>query len=243
MDGFSPNANQTITALTCCKTPANRVYYGTSQKRIYKVDNANVGTPTPLDISGTTFPTTGYVSCIATDPNNGDHVMVVFSNYNLYSLFYSADAGVSWTKVAGNLEQFPSGTGNGPSLRWASFLPVSDGMIYIISTSVGVFATDTLTGTSTTWVNQAENTIGKSVCDMTTVRIGDGLVAIATHSQGIFSTHLTSVNDIVTVHEYPNSISLGIIIYPNPASDQINISYNIPTDLNTKLYLLDERGE
>jgi len=74
------------------------------------------------------------------------------------------------------------------------------------------------------------------------VRIGDGLVAIATHSQGIFSTHLTSVNDIVTVHEYPNSISLGIIIYPNPASDQINISYNIPTDLNTKLYLLDERG-
>ena len=237
-----PNANQTITALTCCKTPANRVYYGTSQKRIYKVNNANVGTPTPLDISGTTFPTTGYVSCIATDPNNGDHVMVVFSNYNLYSLFYSADAGVSWTKVAGNLEQFPSGTGNGPSLRWASFLPVSDGMIYIISTSVGVFATDTLTGTNTTWVNQAENTIGKSVCDMTTVRIGDGLVAIATHSQGIFSTHLTSVNDIVTVHEYPNSISLGIIIYPNPASDQINISYNIPTDLNTKLYLLDERG-
>ncbi|HET6992842.1 MAG TPA: flagellar basal body rod modification protein, partial [Bacteroidia bacterium] len=108
-----PQTNVKITAVTCCKTPANRVYYGTDKKRVFRIDNANTGTPTPLDISPVTFPSTGFVSCVATDPNNGDHVMVVFSNYNIYSLFYSADAGATWTKVAGNLEQFSSGSGNG----------------------------------------------------------------------------------------------------------------------------------
>jgi hypothetical protein len=51
-----PTANAEITAVTACKVPANRVYYGTDKKRIYKVDNANVGSPTPVDISGSAFP-------------------------------------------------------------------------------------------------------------------------------------------------------------------------------------------
>ena len=241
-DDSVPQANVNITALAVCKTPANRVYYGTDKKRVFRIDNANTGTPIPLDISATAFPATGFVSCIATDPNNGDHVMVVFSNYSIYSLFYSADAGATWQKVAGNLEQTSTGSGNGPSLRWASFLPVSDGMIYIVSTSIGVFATDTLKGLTTTWVNQAANTIGNEVCDMTDVRVSDGLVVMATHSHGIFSTNFISVNDIVTVHELAANISLDTKLYPNPTSDEVNINYEIPTNSDVEIILLDEMG-
>jgi hypothetical protein len=237
-----PLANSTITALAVCKTPANRVYYGTDKKHVFRVDNANTGTPVPLDISSTLFNANGFVSCVAVDPNNGDHVMVVFSNYSIYSLFYSADAGATWTKCAGNLEATTSGTGNGPSLRWASFLPVSDGMVYIVSTSVGVFATDTLMGLNTVWVNQAANTVGNEVCDMTDVRVSDGLVVMATHSHGIFSANITSVNDIATVHEYANAISMSTNIYPNPASDELNIAYNLPANSDIELILLDEMG-
>jgi hypothetical protein len=238
-----PQANVKITALTCCKTPANRVYYGTEKKRVFRVDNANTGTPTPLDITGTTFPASGFVSCVAADPNNGDHVMVVFSNYSVYSLYYSADAGATWTKVAGNLEQNSSGAGNGPSLRWASFLPVSDGMIYIVSTSIGVFATDTLNGLNTIWVNQAANTIGNEVCDMTDTRVSDGLVVMATHSHGIFSATFTSVNDIATVHEYSNSVSLSANVFPNPSSDEVNMNYDLPSNSDMEIILLDEMGK
>lgn len=237
-----PQANVTITALAACKTPANRVYYGTDKKRVFKVDNANSGTPVPVDISATTFPGTGFVSCVATDPNNGDHVMVVFSNYSVYSLYYSPDAGTTWQKVAGNLEQNVNGTGNGPSIRWASFLPVSDGMIYILSTSIGVFATDTLTGLTTVWVNQAANTIGNEVCDMTDVRIADGLVVMATHSHGIFSANFTSVNDIVTVHENGIIASLETRVFPNPSSDEVNLNYELSRNSDMEILLLDELG-
>ncbi|MEO5645797.1 MAG: T9SS type A sorting domain-containing protein [Bacteroidia bacterium] len=237
-----PTANVKITALTVCKTPANRVYYGTDKKRVYRVDNANTGTPTPVDISSNLFPASGFVSCVATDPTDGNHILVTFSNYLVYSIFYSPDGGTTWQKVAGNLEATTAGNGAGPSVRWASFLPVSDGMIYIVSTSVGVFATDTLMGLNTVWVNQAAATIGNEVCDMTDVRISDGLVVMATHAKGIFSASLTSVNDIVTVHEQAQHLNMQTNIYPNPASENVTIKFELPENSEMEILLLDELG-
>jgi hypothetical protein len=236
-----PAANQTITTLTCCKIPANRVYYGTSLKKVYRVDNANVGTPTPVDITSTTFPGSGFVSCVAADPNNGNHLFVVYSNYTVYSLFYSPDGGTTWSKQAGNLEQNSAGGGNGPSFRWISFLPVSDGTIYLLSTSTGIYAADSLQGLNTVWVRQSANDVGMEVCDMTDVRISDGLVVLATHSAGIYSTHLTSINDVATVHEQYIS-SLNTNVFPNPTSDELNISYSVNTNSDVEIILLDEMG-
>ncbi|MBL7884628.1 MAG: T9SS type A sorting domain-containing protein [Bacteroidia bacterium] len=244
-----PTANARITAVTACKTPANRVYYGTSSRRVYRVDNANVGTPTPVDISaisGTAaFPGSGNVSCIAVDPTDGNKLLVVFSNYGVYSLFYSTDAGTSWVKAGGNLEQNLTGSGNGPSLRWASIIPVSDGMVYMVATSTGVYATDTIIGTSTVWVQQGSATIGNSVCDMIDYRESDGLVVIATHSNGIFSANITSVNDIVTV---PTAIAdkskneLYINNYPNPFSTNTTIEFNLSKKAIVTIDLYDECG-
>ena len=236
-----PTALSKITALTVCKTPANRVYYGTDRKRVYRVDNANVGTPAPVDVTPTTFPNTGYVSCVTTNPNDGDELLVVFSNYGVYSLWHSNDAGATWTKVAGNLEQSISGGGNGPSLRWASFLPVSDGMVYLVAGSTGLYATDTLMGTNTVWVQQGANTIGKVVCDMIDVRTSDGLVVVATHAGGIYSAHITSVNDIVTVRDHAKA-KLEMSVYPNPAIDDVTLEFELENAAQVRVELLDERG-
>jgi photosystem II stability/assembly factor-like uncharacterized protein len=237
-----PTANVRITAVTVCKTPANRVYYGTDRKRVYRVDNANTGTPTPVDISDNTFPGSGYVSNIAVNPNNGDELMVTFSNYSVYSLFYSADGGSTWIRVAGNLEQAPNGSGNGSSLRWGAFLPVSDGMVYLMATSTGLYATDTLIANATVWVRQGENTIGAVVCDMIDVRTSDGTVIVGTHANGIYSATITSVNDIVTVRDLDPQPQLELALFPNPAVDVLNVQMTLPQAGSTLLELLDERG-
>lgn len=240
-----PGLAVNMTALTVCKTPANRVYYGTSKKTIYRVDNANVGTPTPVDITaaGSTFPGSGYVSCVAVDPTDGDNVMVVYSNYGVYSMFYSTDAGVTWTKSAGNLEANSAGTGSGPSIRWVSMLPVSDGMVYLAATSTGLYATDSLNGLSTVWVQQGTNTIGNAVCDMIDTRLSDGLVVIATHANGIYSTNITSTSDIVTVHDLASAKSeLDLRNYPNPASASTTIEFTLNKKGSVQLQLWDECG-
>ncbi len=244
-----PTANSYITAVAVSKTPANRVYYGTDKKRVYRVDNANTGTPTPVDVTSTLtgtsgFPGSGNVSCIAVDPNDADKVMVTFSNYGVYSIFYSVDGGTSWSKVAGNLESSAAGTGAGPSVRWAQIMHVADGTIYMVATSTGIYATDTLLlGGGTTWVQQGANTIGNAVCDMIDYRQSDGLVVIATHAHGIFSANLTSVNDIVTVNDIAKTNNdIQLTNYPNPFADNTTIEFTLTKKSNVTVQLLDECG-
>ncbi len=246
-----PTAKSVITAIAVCKTPLNRVYYGTDKKKVYRVDNANIGTPTPVDITSTTsgaiFPSgssniSSYVSCISADPTDGNKVVVVFSNYGLYSMFYSTDGGSTWAKCAGNLEQNLNGTGSGPSIRWVSILPVGDGKVYLAATSTGLYATDNLND-STVWVQQGINTIGNAVCDMIETRISDGLVVIATHANGIYSTTITSVNDIVTVNDIVAAkTDLQLFNYPNPVSQSSTIEFLLNKKSSVNLQIWDECG-
>ncbi len=235
-----------ISSVACSTIPAHTLYYGTSQKRIYKVANANTGSPTRTDITSTAstaiFPASGYMNCIAVDPHDANKLIVVFSNYSVYSLFYSNDGGSSWKKGAGNLEAFSSGAGNGPSMRWASILHLADGnTAYLLATSIGLFATNKLQSDSTVWVKQATNTIGNSVCEMIVTRESDGLVVIATHSRGIFSANLTSINDIVTIENISSS-SISAIIYPNPTIDYSILQIDSKQETNASIELYDLLG-
>jgi hypothetical protein len=234
-----------ITAVAVSKTPANRVYIGTTSKKVYRINDANVGTPARVDItstaSGVIFPNAN-VSCIAVDPNNADHVMVVFSNYGVYSLYYSENGGTTWSKVAGNLEQYVDGSGNGPSCRWASIIPVADGTVYLVGTSVGLFATNQLDGTGTYWVQQGANNIGASVINMIDYRATDGLVVVATHSHGIFSSHITSTGEINWVRGIKKS-ELGLSVFPVPFSGQASVQFNLQSAGQVNITITDVLGK
>ncbi len=218
-----------ISAVAVSKTPANRVYYGTSLRKVYRLDNANSATPVRTEltaVSGTvTFPVSGYVSSIAVDPDNADHVIVAFSNYGVYSLFYSTDAGTTWQKIGGNLEATSTGSGTGPSVRWVKIHPVSDGIVYLVGTSTGLYATTQLNGLNTVWVQQGASNIGNVVVDMIDSRSTDGLVLVATHGNGIYSANINSINDVVTVDEVAENIYMQC--YPNPSADKVTVSFNV----------------
>jgi len=241
-----PSASATITALAISKYPANRLYYGTSSQKVYRIDNANNGTPTPVDItpnSGSVlFPPSAYVSCIAVDPDSADHILVAFSNYGVYSLFYSANGGTTWVKAAGNLEQTINGAGNGPSIRWASIMPVSNGYVYMVGTSVGLYATNKLNGTATRWIQQGSNTIGASVVDMIDYRTTDGLVVVATHSNVMFSSHITDTADVAVKPVLHNEPCISITNFPNPFWGQTNVLLNLPTSSYINLAIYNAEG-
>lgn len=245
-----PTANAKITALAVSKNPANILYYGTSNRRVYRIDNADSGTPTAVDISWIAaapngFPSGGNVSCISIDPLDARKVMVTFSNYSVYSIFYTTNADSTvptWTKVAGNLEANINGTGNGPSVRWASIMPLSDGIVYFVATSTGLYATDTLMGTSTVWVQQGASTIGNSICDMIDFRTTDGLVAVATHSRGVFTTNITSITNL-PVHTIENNSKFNLTSYPNPFSNSTTITFTLNKSSNVKLNVYNINGK
>jgi hypothetical protein len=232
-----------ISALACSVSPAHTLYYGTEKKRVYKIENANTGSPTRTDITTTGFPAGANVSCIAVDPQDANKVLVVFSNYGVYSLFYSINGGTNWIRVAGNLEASGNGSGNGPSCRWASIMHVNDGVVYILATSTGVYATDTLINNGTMWVQQGTETIGNSVCDYIVTRESDGLVVVGTHGNGIFSTNISSVNDILSNNSIKEKSTLDFEVSPNPGNGKATLIFNESLSKSIKINIINSIGK
>ncbi len=231
-----------ISAVAVSTTAANRVYYGTSNGKVFRLDGANSGNPTPTEITGSNFPATGpYVNCIAVDPTNADNAIVVFSNYNVISLFFTSDGGTSWTDVAGNLEQNADGSGNGPSCRWAAILPTNSGAEYFVGTSTGLYSAQSLNGISTAWAQEGASNIGNVVVTMVVARATDGLVVAGTHGNGIYSAN--AVTDVQTQPAVlPNQFTLKQN-YPNPFNPSTTIRYSLHAQGDVRLSVFDVNGK
>jgi hypothetical protein len=168
--------------------------------------------------------------------------MVVYSNYSVYSLFHSTDAGASWMKVAGNLEQNPSGSGNGPSCRAAEIIPLGNDTLYLVGTSVGLFATAHLDGINTIWEQIGSQTIGSVVVEFLTFRHNDGLLVVGTHGNGIYQTNISSVGDVLAIDEKQSHLA-KINIYPNPTSNKVNLEFTSDKTTNANWTLYNELGK
>lgn len=234
------NVGGSITSIGISKNQPHVVYFGTSGGRIYRIDGANVGDPTPIDIwTGKGLPT-GYVSCLAVNPDDLGTVVATFSNYNMKSVFITHDGGNTWNSISGNLEQNPDGSGDGPSVRWCSIVPTQDSVYYFLGTSTGVYSTTQLNGDNTVWTQEGANTIGNVVVDYIDFRQVDGLVVVATHGNGVFSCNLANPSGIKTQNN-PVDFSINNA-YPNPFSNSINIVYTLNNASQVSLKIMDIDG-
>jgi hypothetical protein len=219
-----PTSGGNITAIAVSHSaPAHRLYFGTANNRLYRVDNAHTGTPSFTVLSRPVSNNAAYVTCFAADPDNGDRVLLAYSNYGVYSLFLSENAGQTWRRVAGNLEQNFNGSGNGPSLRWIAMLPQPNGSRkYFCATSTGLYSTDTLithtTTQGTTWVQESPNGIGSTVVSHVEVRPSDGFVAAATHGNGMFTAQFDPAVSVFGPASVPS-----LRLWPNPARAVVSL--------------------
>ncbi len=216
-----------FTAIAVSKNaPAHRVYLGTSRNRIFKIENADTQfskidtLKSPLaDASGTA--TQPYISCLAVDPEDANNVVVVFSNYNVYSIFQSFDGGLTWRKVAGTLEANTTGTNSAsPSIRWVHIMAFPNGSRrYFAGTSVGLYSATELKlhaagQPGTLWTPEGAAMIGAVPVFMIDSRPSDGTVIAATHGHGMWTSHF---EPIVGSHE-PDFQAL-VRVSPNPTSE------------------------
>jgi hypothetical protein len=236
--------NGVITALGVSQSaPEHRLYYGTNRGKVFLMDGAHTATPaTPAQNITRGLPIDAYVSCIAVDPDDGDHALLVFSNYNTLSLFSTQDGGLSWVQVAGNLEEFPDGSGSGPSVRWAAIQRYGGAPTYFVGTSTGLYSAQTLDGSSTVWVQEGVSAIGRVVVDMIDVRKADGLVVAATHGRGVFSGTLAANGSGGGTPAIPQETEL-YQNFPNPFNGSTTIRFRLaePGPVTVKIYDVEGR--
>ncbi len=224
-------ASGSISAIETSSDQENILYYGTSVGQVFRMDFANSNGYTVSERTSNIFPSGAYVNSIAVNPTNANEIVVVFSNYQVKSVFRSVDGGATFEGISGNLEEDPSGLGGGPSVRWAEIVPKNDGVTeYYLATSVGVFSTTALNGESTIWLQEGEQSIGNVPVNMLDYRRSDGRIVAATHGNGVYQSQINGV-----VPEPAIQSGNGLVVenaFPNPFTDNIAINYTLPeTDM------------
>ncbi len=225
-----------VSALAVSKTnPTNRLYIGHSAGSVVRVDGANTGDPTGTTVTPAGVAANSYVSSIAIDPTDGSKVLLTYSNYSIISIYYSTDAGVSWTNVEGNL----SGA-TGPSCRAAAIVPGTVGVNnYYVGTSTGLYSTILLNGASTVWSQEGAGTIGNVVVSYLDSRPSDGAIVAGTHGRGVYSG-----NVLTGVNENPNVITEFKLHqnYPNPFNPSTTVEFEIPSASKVRIAVFDVLG-
>ena len=202
-------AAQNVSAVHVSPYTANRVYFGTGNGRVVRVDDAHGASPVEANITPTGA--TGYVNCVVTGSSD-QHLIACYSNYNIMNVWISNDGGTTWTGIDGNLPNMP--------VRWALFHPDDNTKAYI-ATETGVWETDAINGASTVW--NANATFPNVRTDMIKYRSSDRTIAAATHGRGIWTAAVPA----------PSGFSFGsttpaTVTCPAPAS----MSVTLPTISN-----------
>jgi hypothetical protein len=203
-----PELDGTVSAVKASPNTANRVFFGTGNGNIVRVDNANTATPAATLInffSGMS----GYISCIDVEPGNDNHILVTFSNYGVNSIWETTNGGTNWLSVEGNLPDMP--------VRWIIFNPNNNNQA-LIATELGVWSTNALDGSSTVW-GASNNGLANVRVDMLQSRASDKLVIAATHGRGLYYTSAFSPATA-------NFSTETKVIYPGRALQFSNGSFN-----------------
>lgn len=178
---------------------SHALYLGTTNGRIFRIDNPRNVTSTYVPVNITPPGNTGNVQDIAVNPNNDDEILAITSNYGVISAWWTNNAksaSPTWRNAEGNLTL--------PSFRSAAIVvkkdaannPVTE---YYVGTSVGLYSTVDLGTTllangSPTWQREGGNVLNFAVIQSLAYRPADNVLVMGTHGNGMYYTFLGTPN-------------------------------------------------
>lgn len=201
---------------------------------------------------------TRAITGIAVDTENPDRLIITLGNYGIDKHVYYTDAARSPTL---NFFGFRDATNNLPNI------PVYDAVFnyndatggeVIIGTDLGVFTTTNINDSNLVWTPDNSGFANVPVFDLLqtrTIRYDlvdttdfEGAIFAATHGRGIFKTGTTA--DYVGLDENPISnsnieeIDPSVLeMYPNPASNRLNIKVDLENRSDVKINIRDLSGK
>ena len=192
-------------------TSTSTLLIGTRNGRLLKIENADAGTTTlPATSLWTNLTGPGFAGSVSDVEygNSENEIFVTFHNYNVVSIWYTADGGVTWQNKEGNFPDIP--------VKAILRNPLNVDEV-IIGTELGVWYTNTFNTASPIW-NQSYN--GMSNVKVTDLDLrNDNVIFAATYGRGIFSGAFTA-ESLSTLNFEKSDI---VVISPNPSNGVYNV--------------------
>jgi photosystem II stability/assembly factor-like uncharacterized protein len=173
------------------------MYIGTSNGKVFRLDNPRAADPTTAPVDITPITMNGYITDIAANPNDDNEVMVVISNYNTTNIFYTKNARSAspiWYNAEGNL--------NLPSIRSCIIAVKKDGSNnpvteYYVGTSVGLYSAVNIgnitpigVSINVPWVREGGSVLNFAVISSLDYRPQDNTLLVGTHGNGMYYANL-----------------------------------------------------
>ncbi len=138
--------NQQVTALKSSTHKADRLYIGTENGEVQRLEFAFIGT-NRTGLSMLDLPDGHVIVDIEEDPVDADRIIVAVSNFGVVSLYETKDFGQNWQSIEGDLPDVP--------VRDVLLIKEQNNKVYI-ATEIGVFEAENPNGDQTQWtlVNQ-----------------------------------------------------------------------------------------
>ncbi len=176
-----------------------------------------------------TSPGTTNISSIVIHPSDPNRVWITCNGYDAGNkVYYSANAGSSWTNISGSLPNTPVNVGvyeNG-----------STNLIYI-GTDAGVFYSDSL---NSNWQVLGTGLPNVFVTDLE-LFYPTRKVRAATYGRGIFETDMSSPVGIATPAAPAHTSTL--VVFPNPNNGEFDIRFQSQNNSVVHLRVIDVFGK
>jgi hypothetical protein len=234
---------------------ANYLFVGTTRGNLYRISNialaydslrADVGSAGCIIATDLIQNYSGRaITSIAVDPKNSAHIIVTLGNYGNNDYIYES------TNALDEFPAFISAQGNLPKIPvYTSLIEMNSSNRVMIGTDYGIFTTENL-GSSAVWAQEnsgmdevpvmmiRQQTIDRPWSDGVSVTQNLGVIYLATNGRGLFeNSTFVGINDLPGV-----ALNNTFRIYPNPANENVNISFNLSSASTATLNILDLSGK
>jgi hypothetical protein len=192
MDSVHPKVFGDIYALETTKGPYsifNHLFIGTGAGKVYKIRDPQSPASAVVEITPPGMAAGAVIRDISVNPRNQDTLILVASNYNVQSIFWTGNATAAqpeWQLIEGNIAT--------PSVRSCEIIAKTTGIEYYVGTSIGLFSTKAINGSSTVWYREVapQGTpaamLNSAVVNSLASRWADNTLVIGTHGNGMFAT-------------------------------------------------------
>ena len=194
------------------------LYYGTSDGLLSRTDDDGE----TWEIISTDLPDR-YVTSVKASPVFADQVYVCHSGYKwgeyIPRIHRSLDRGVTWEDISGDLPDL--------AINDVYIFPMHEDSIIFVGTDGGVYGT---VDAGTTWGRVGDKMPIIPVYDLT-INPSENTLVAGTFARSIMSYPLDSIQLYMMEDTIPTAIKVPVekddklLVYPNPASDEITIEF------------------